>query len=97
MRSINRVMLLYFVPFVWVCWISTESQLWQYMKGLRILKTTSTQAKGDGDARVYSVAGTTQISQTRFGISPPSVMFGAIKVQDEVRVEWKLVYQRKSL
>lgn len=42
----------------------------------------------------WVVAGEVRLRQTDFGVRPYSALFGALKVQDEVRVTWELAYQR---
>ena len=42
----------------------------------------------------WVVVGEARLSQTAFGVTPYSALFGALKVQDEVRVSWELAYQR---
>lgn len=42
----------------------------------------------------WVVVGEARLRQTAFGVTPYSALFGALKVQDEVRVSWELAYQR---
>lgn len=50
--------------------------------------------RGSGDRWV--VTGEVRLRQTDFGMTPYTALFGALKVQDEVRVSWELAYQRPA-
>lgn len=60
------------------------------LRGVTRPLTVETRLRGDGEARVAE--GEVTLAQSEWGIQPYTALLGALKVQDRVRISWRLRY-----
>jgi polyisoprenoid-binding protein YceI len=54
-------------------------------------RTTKISAKGELKGDTIKIKGTKDMKMSEFGVKPPVLMFGAIKVDDKITVKYELV------
>lgn len=54
-------------------------------------KATEVKAKGEVNGNTIRIKGSKELKMSEFGVNPPVLMFGAIKVADKITVKYDLV------